>query len=149
MNKKRLQELAGIKTELKLIPSDYQPTNNQELYNYFNFFIREFAEHTISSSVYYYIPMEEIGINDEGEQDDYRSIKYENWPLPIKKLAIEWLINKGLIWKGKGNEEDAFISWNFEVGVIYNITNESDPGSFDWMEDEFKGVKYYELHFNI
>lgn len=131
--KKRLQELAGIKTY----------SNNETLCNFLNSHIRDFANYALKN-VKVYIPKEEFGIippNFELYRDELTPEMREN--------AIQFLISKGLSWNGEGHERDAYVSWNFEVGVIYNISDEPDPGSFEWEKIEFKGVKFYELEFNL
>ena len=157
------EEIRKVLNEIS-ITSPGKITSNSQLYRVLNSNIRQFAKqeletesslltHTFDSAFSNY-----DWDNDPenfGDEDYTYNTEFDDMPQHIQQFLINYLAEAGLIfdgeWKSEEDEKYGYgISWNLtDLGIVYNWTDEADPGSYSWGENSFRGYKFYELHYNI
>lgn len=142
------------------------PPSNKILFDFLNQNIRAFAEHElkIHRGLFGHILDEFYHENentDEFEEEElgememayngFDEFDQQLW-LKIKDRIINKLVTIGLDYYGEhesDDDDDYGVSWNTEIGLIYNNNDEPNPGSYIWIEEEFKNIKFYVMNFNI
>jgi hypothetical protein len=154
-------KLTDILNEIK-INQPGKIENDKDLFNFLKGNIRKFAEHELTSRDDVY----SIVINEFIESppniftdDELNEIEDNTWEeldntlkTKLKPYLIDILVNIGLTffqYDDNTNKITSAVSWDTEIGLIYSYSDEADPGSYTWDEDEFLGKKFYSLSFDI
>lgn len=156
----RMQKLAGIITEgcnncqkkLKEIKINKPGGKNRTLYFFLNNNIKDFAKHELERNPNALLQVVADAIDEEIDDNT----EFSGLDPNIQQQLIDYLVEAGLEyhgeWESEEDDEEMVygVTWNVDdFGLVYNWTDEAEPGSYDWSEVEFKGRKFYSLSYDI
>jgi hypothetical protein len=157
-------KLTQLFNEIKVNQPTLNITSNSQLYKILDSNIKKFAEEELNDdstllghtfNLYFDNYDWDNDPDNLGGEDYPHNAEFKDMPQHIQQGLINYLVEVGLEFYGEWNSEqdndDAYgISWNLpDLGLVYNWTDEADPGSYNWDETKFKGYKFYTQHFNI
>jgi len=148
-------KLIQVYNEIKVNKPTGKFRSNSELFKFLNNNIKELAESVISDSAV--LTQYQQTLDDNNEYKDWEpndAVEHDEYPEDLKIGLINFLVEKGLEdfgeWENEDDDTNSYgISWNIEIGTIYNWTDKADPGSYDWDEITIKGRTFYQLNFNL
>jgi len=157
--KSRMQKLAGIVTEgcngcqkkLKEVKISLEKNfkNNEMLFQFLNANIEKFAKDQLEHNQGLTQTVLEHMDIDEDDNTEFSDLDTNT-----QQDLINYLVDKGLEyygeWQSEDDDDEVYgVGWNMEFGLVYNWTDEADPGSYNWDEEEFKGREFYSMGYNI